>query len=113
MNVKRKTILTVCTVIKRCIYSAAGLAKKINIAYDGARERTTMENADNTDRLIPDISDNDIFEAMKDIQGYIDVTPAEGVSHEWVIERLEVCVQVDEIVLAKRVMCKQFRYLCL
>ncbi|MDP2158031.1 MAG: CBS domain-containing protein [Nitrospirota bacterium] len=36
-----------------------------------------MEKGKNKDNLSPDISDDDIFEAMKDIQGYIDITPAD------------------------------------
>lgn len=35
-----------------------------------------MEKGKNKDNLSPDISDDDIYEAMKEIQGYIDVTPA-------------------------------------
>ncbi|TAN39873.1 MAG: CBS domain-containing protein [Nitrospirae bacterium] len=34
-----------------------------------------MEQADSNDKFYPEISDEDIYEGMKDIQGYLDITP--------------------------------------
>lgn len=36
-----------------------------------------MANDDPADRKCPDISDGDIYEAMKEIQGYLDITPSD------------------------------------
>ena len=36
-----------------------------------------MEKADAANRQCPEISDGDIYEAMKEIQGYLDITPAD------------------------------------
>jgi CBS domain-containing protein len=48
--------------------------------YFGAKEKGIMMDKDSTGNDLPagiEISDDDIYEAMKDMQGYIDITPTD------------------------------------
>ncbi|MHB8881529.1 MAG: CBS domain-containing protein [Thermodesulfovibrionales bacterium] len=61
-----------------------------------------MEQADSTGKQYPDISDVDIYEGMKDIQGYLDITPSdlrEIYSHAFrhALERISRSIRAADI----------------